>query len=683
MRKTGYILCFCKMLGVALLGLFVLSCEKGGDASGAEGGRYPVVVNADMAASGNTKVSAGAGNSLAWDSSDKLSFLAVTASGNSALSVLDFLAASSSDNSKAKFSGSVEMEQEPAMCYFVYPAVEGVMESDGQNAVATFSYASQTGKHEPFLYGGAEYSVSGMQVQLHHVGGMLRIKLPDASTVSRITVTGNDGEPLTPVLYEIADGGSGEDAVTGSAVVAEGAAGSFDVELSESSVEVKDGTCYCYIAMPPVHFPKGFSLIFSNGSKQMYRSFNYSVSGGCDFSQSADLHGAIVDIDASEFEGFEFAASVESEHVFENEKLVGTQVKLVGAAMQGYPASVVTEWGVELYNGSGEMVRSISYENLSGGTGYTKPSDISASNSPVMADSNGWPYLPHGEYTVKPYVKTIYSGEKQYGAASLSDVPVLDGSKLKPSVGAVTSYSYYLAGDLTNANKEGTGSSIYNITAGVNISDAILSSSKYAVNATVVDKSTSVEPSVAAELDASSQLVLAQYDVTEWKAYTIASYVEFDGVKSGQTTTTVHVTGLPYKAVPPKNSGAHPWSSVAGSNTFGDEYVELYYSASKYPEISSPVFHVPADIKVALSAKIVRNYYWASVSKGNIVIYQEDSGGNEVKLINQELARESTLEGTYTATMESDYTHQWFVRYDYMAAGPRTYVYYFNLNYQL
>ncbi len=626
-----------RWLGFALLLVFVLSCENGDGLKHLDKCRYHVNVKARVSQTASnfaegTKVAVSPENNIIWENSDKLSFMAVTASGSSASAQLEVLSVSDGA-ATAEFGGSIDMAEEPSECYFVYPCGGGTLESNGADILATFVYDSQTGKHEPFLYGEAAYSVSGINAQLHHFGGVLRIKLPDASTVKKITVMGNGNELLTPYVYSMQPDKSSS--------ASQGADSQFEVMLSASSLEERDGSYYCYISVPPVNFTKGFSLIFSNGTEQMYKSFNYSTSGGCDFSQAPQegvavtaqtLKGAIVDIDASNFAGYALVAKLDASHVFAKENgssqevLTGTAVQLAEIDMTGYPESLITRWGVELYNGSGEIVRSLDYTNAGGANG-TKMSDI---GNVTMNIENDWPYLPQGEYIAKPYIETAYGGGKQYGGESVLNVPALEANKLRPSVSAVTSYSYYLAGDLDNANREGTGSSIYNISAGINISDKILQNSKYNATVTVVDNSTSGNLSMNARLSSSEgQILLAQYDVAEWKAYQLASYISFDGVTTPQATTTVHVTGLPYKTIF-NNSTSNGWYLYKTDYaTNGTLRLAVNKTDSSRGYVVSPKYHVPENIRISY---LVKAYYYCSlVGSGSCTIWIEPTSDTATK----------------------------------------------------
>lgn len=663
------------------------SCSKD---ENIEVNRYAVSVDVSPLMPAVSKTTIGTDNSVIWSANDKLGIMAVSASGQSATSVLD-LARSSYGKSAGKFIGELVISEAPQKCWFVYPS--GVNFTYSSSVTASFSYDGQNGLHVPYLYGGANYSQAGISATLHHIGGMLRVLLPQGGAIKSIAVEGNNNEKLTPYIFTFLSDGSVAGADSGE--VASDAVDSFSVNVSEDLKITASGLLECYITMPPVNFAKGFRLIFTdaNGNK-MYKSFNYA--GGCDFSKDVSaggLRGGIVEITVNKFEKYavnSFLPTVTANHVFEGGKLTGTKLELTKADLDlsGSPMVLLLKWGIEVYNISGNLVRRIeSTQN---------PSSVNSANKIVFNVEDDWIYLPNGSYTIKPYIVNRVDDEKLYVTESKIVVPQLDVSLLKVTIDAKTSYSYYLAGDLANANKEGSGSSIYNVTVGVNISDEILKSSKYTVKAKVEDKTTKIkvgETQVnvnlcekaglgeSVELNDASKLILAKYDVKDWKAYTMASFVEFDGV-TAETAVEVHVTGLPYKAVPPTKTGDHPWADEAGRNTWNADNVELYYSAAAGPEISTPVFHIPADINVSFSTKIVRNdFRFLGDIYGSIQIFQKN-GNDEIYDIDENLKPEATLEGSYSAIMSAGYTHQWFIRYQYIAAGPRTYVYYFNLNYR-
>ncbi len=90
--------------------------------------------------------------------------------------------------------------------------------------------------------------------------------------------------------------------------------------------------------------------------------------------------------------------------------------------------------------------------------------------------------------------------------------------------------------------------------------------------------------------------------------------------KTETYTRTVSVTGLPYHAAPPTNSGDHPWTKVAGRTiNWETGYVHMEGGAVnvssswvpkyEYPEpsIQSPDFHIPGSINIHVKSNYTRN----------------------------------------------------------------------------
>ncbi len=168
-----------------------------------------------------------------------------------------------------------------------------------------------------------------------------------------------------------------------------------------------------------------------------------------------------------------------------------------------------------------------------------------------------------------------------------------------------------------------------------------------------------------------------QKDITATVKYKTEDGQEFSASK----TITRQITGLPYVAAPPKNSGENPWkSSGAGTQiTWENNHVTLTGWVSE-PYITSPSFHVPTDIPVSMSTKVSRDNKWASLSgyNKNLQIWINENS----KAYDSQLKKNSTYEGTINSqTMTSTY-NTWTVKYTYGGQIPETYVYYFNINYR-
>ena len=168
-----------------------------------------------------------------------------------------------------------------------------------------------------------------------------------------------------------------------------------------------------------------------------------------------------------------------------------------------------------------------------------------------------------------------------------------------------------------------------------------------------------------------------QKDITATVKYKTEDGQEFSASK----TITRQITGLPYVAAPPKNSGDNPWKVERGNDIrWNDEYVTLS-TIALHPQIGSPLFNIPktadssdGSIDVAASTKVTRNNAILAPGKLQIsldtdVVYKET------------LHRNATYEGTLNQTMTSS-QNNWHISYSYAAVGMETYVYYFNINYR-
>ena len=168
-----------------------------------------------------------------------------------------------------------------------------------------------------------------------------------------------------------------------------------------------------------------------------------------------------------------------------------------------------------------------------------------------------------------------------------------------------------------------------------------------------------------------------QKDITATVKYKTEDGQEFSASK----TITRQITGLPYVAAPPKNSGENAWkgSGTGTQITWENSHVTLTGWVSE-PYITSPSFHVPTDIPVSMSTKVSRDNKWASLSgyDKNLQIWINENS----KAYDSQLKKNSTYEGTINSqTMTSTY-NTWTVKYTYGGRIPETYVYYFNINYR-
>lgn len=340
---------------------------------------------------------------------------------------------------------------------------------------------------------------------------------------------------------------------------------------------------------------------------------------------------------------------------YEGDLLTGSKITL-GCVAEGVPIELVDTWTISaLYNGT--PIRTYSGNNLTG----------------AMTVVEGWPYVPKGcKLSTSIRLRTGEEFE-----LSPVDIAVTEPD-FSVSVSGRTSYSVYAEENNPTAANAMDGSSIVDIVATASIAEGILNNPNYSSLLKCVYKT-----DAGNESEELAYGVKASLTSLEWQKHALTATVTFDEKKENSTPIDCHVTGLPYRAEPPRNTGDHPWKDAGGKNVWSGEYVQLYYSLNTYPRIESPVFYVPLDIRVSVSTKVYREKYWASVSKGDLRIYQYNSvSGKELKIYQKVLASEETYEPTtpLVITMTSDLP-EYYIQYDYKLATGYTDVYYFKINY--
>lgn len=360
------------------------------------------------------------------------------------------------------------------------------------------------------------------------------------------------------------------------------------------------------------------------------------------------------DPDLSVFSNIQLTAT--ATHTYADGSLTGTDV-ILNLDANGAPLELVEEWDIQLlYNGT--PIRT-----------YVDQPESDA----IMTVTEGWPYVPQ-DCTLFAYIR-LQTGETIELSAALEEIPQ---PEFTVTVSGSTSYSVYQSSGADAANTK-DGSSIFDITSTATIAPAISGNPNYSDILKVTYTTDSGQTSGELPFGTVSQL-----NSLAWQNHALTATVSFDGTSIDSPSVECDVTGLPYRAEPPRNTGNNPWKDAAGSNEWNNDCVKLYYSFAKYPRIISPAFHIPSDIKVGISTKIYREYYWASVSKGDLCIYQFNSvSENEAEVYKRELAREETYEPTtpLEVTMTSSLP-EFYIQYNYAAATGRTNVYYFNINYK-
>ncbi len=558
--------------------------------------QFPVSASAEV---GLTKVSVQGDYSLVWNQDDRTAFLAVGPGGVSAGTTLTVYAVDSGFG-RAMFKGSVSMTETPQSCLFAYPE-STILSADGS---AVFSCASQTGVHSPFLLGQSSYDAAGMEVLMKQVGGMLYLHTPEG--VVSVTVKGNASEPVSKFCVRDASVSFPSDA------------------LDEFTVPVS-GTDN-YIAMPPVNFTRGFSLIFTReDGARMFKSYSSDggQTSGFDFSA-----GKFVEISVPDFVETVISAAVSVSHTVDGTGLLnGSTASVSSFACNGVTSKIVSACGIELYVGE-SLARNIEASSFAGGE--------------ILDAVSSWPYLPFSSsVTLKPYC--VVNGEKVYGAQTLVTVPK---PSFTASVSGYTSYSLYRQGDVSGANAFTDATAIKGVGASVGISSDILSNPNYA--APTVSFSTDKGKSLSAVKMTGASYTFGEWGGHSWDTSNLTATVTFDGVAVSSAPLACVVTGLPYSAAPPTESGDHPWS---GSGDYSFDSDKVRFGGGGGAGSCSLSFHIPEALNVSVSAKI--DAYGAPV---NTTTYIDVSGSRILSCTSNSSAfnyRTVTLDDTANSTLTS------------------------------
>ena len=288
--------------------------------------------------------------------------------------------------------------------------------------------------------------------------------------------------------------------------------------------------------------------------------------------------------------------------IIELDWLKGSEVSLSYSSPNGATTTNITAWHADVtYNG--QVIRS--YEGT-------------APQNTTMTQTEGWPYIPKGSQ-VSAYV--VIEGDKIPIQVNTTENPIRFGI----DVAAETSYSVYTKSGAAEANKI-DGSSIVNIGSTVKISSEILR--KYPE---LLSEVTYKAEEANAEPQSTSAAVGSKTSLSNlsWAQHQLTASVTFDQTTQTSSALACDVTGLPYSANPPKNTGNHPWTEDQtnwGVEYFnwGDREINMYVdnATGSCIKIGSPLFYMPfSSIPVTIDVS-AHGYYkerkWLSTIKENV-----------------------------------------------------------------
>ncbi len=284
------------------------------------------------------------------------------------------------------------------------------------------------------------------------------------------------------------------------------------------------------------------------------------------------------DPDLSIFSNIQLIAT--ATHTYEEDVLTGTDVTL-NIEDNGAPLELVDDWDIQLLY-KGETIRTYS----------SRPQ-----SNAIMAVTEGWSYVPQGS-TLVAYIHLQTGETVELTSAVLEEIPQ---PEFTATVSGSTSYSVYKSSGADAAN--GTdGSSIFDINATATIAQEILGnySDLLKVTYTIDDNEQSTKESTFG--------TPTEFNSLAWQKHTLTATITFDEVEITSSPVECDVTGLPYRATPPKSSDSDPlygWEEGKGDSfKWENDYLQLGISGFSGEHTVYKTYYVPTDINVNISGKI-------------------------------------------------------------------------------
>ena len=281
--------------------------------------------------------------------------------------------------------------------------------------------------------------------------------------------------------------------------------------------------------------------------------------------------------------------SVTAAHTSTSGELDGTDVTPTFSKSAAV-SNAIQSWKLDICKADGTVLRT--------------QTDLGKSDGSAITATNGWPYLPVGSYKVMA-VATMSDGEEvRVQVPFTTQNPVFT---LTPA--CKTTYNYYLAGDMDNANAVAGSKtaaatypnmSLYEIGSSVSISFNLMRNTNY--NKSVyyaAMKDSEVVISTDGYVDFGTSKSHTVGDVTDkftdWRTYVLSVKMNFAGTEI-TATRNFHITGLPFDLT--KNAHKNEWSLNGGTAEWQNEIIHLNHSKSNYAILN---LNVPDAINISLS----------------------------------------------------------------------------------
>lgn len=176
---------------------------------------------------------------------------------------------------------------------------------------------------------------------------------------------------------------------------------------------------------------------------------------------------------------------------------------------------------------------------------------------------------------------------------------------------------------------------------------------------------------------------VSQFNSLAWQKHALSATVSFDGVEKTSAAVECDVTGLPYRAAPPKSIDSDPlygWTKGNG-NAFNweNDYLQLGVSAGKSEHTVYKTYYIPADINVNISGKIAAHNApvntTCSILLGNETVMSVNSDGSVFNY------KTSTIESTVAKTMTKS-SNVITLKNSYSVTSSWGRIYYVNIMYR-
>ncbi|MBQ8531384.1 MAG: DUF4493 domain-containing protein [Parabacteroides sp.] len=343
-----------------------------------------------------------------------------------------------------------------------------------------------------------------------------------------------------------------------------------------------------------------------------------------------------------------FSLTAVAEHTKDKDGyLNGTSVKL--NISSDVPAELIS-WTAELKKeGSDEVYRTYSSDKIE--------------TEVTMTDSNGWPYIPKGTYTLN-YTYTM-NGTESSGTTTVT-VPA---PEFEVFVNAYTSYDKYAG---TNGNTKNIteanacdSETLYDIKGGfTGISQSLIDDGKYGTKTFYIEfNGTKIYEFSNTTFWGYSFADLSDQDQTglDWKAYSLVASMTFDGTTVTKENTH-YITGLPYSYDLRTSSTLPSGWTVVGDTDWddgcGQQILYTYNTSSSYnyASVYSPQFKIPEsdiDIKYEIGTMFINSGRYDRSAKiySGVVYSQSYSKEKESDISNSKTWAETLKSFSYTSSM--------------------------------